>query len=200
MDIQWKYRIIDDFFPDDIFAELAALPVDHVKPRQVIRYQHIVEDNKVTQYSLLDRALVKRIHTLYYDRMLQVLKELAPEKVDRVDRSSLYIAIMGKDTKKGPHIDLTQKLLTVIVYVSPEKNNATVLHNTKDGADAYPIEWKPNRALVYSDTKDGWHSYKTDGIANRLTVIYTLQGTPPEYEYSKEHNRRRDRPVFVGTH
>ena len=172
----YEHRIIDEFLAEDIFAELCSLSVNHVEPTKVKDYHHIVSlDKTIKRCELLDRELVERIHNTHHCGMMQLLKELAPEKVELYDHSDIHVVITGKKKKFLIHVDRPQKMLTAVVYLSPEKNKGTMLYSTKAGADVYEVEWKQNRALIIS-TKENvtWHSYEGDGISNRLTLVYNL--------------------------
>jgi len=174
----WKHKLIDDFLPADVFTKLAALPIKKIADHELKRYDHVITNDQVIRNDLLDKEVIERIHQTYHHRMMQWLEEMAPETVELVGSSNFCVTIMGRNTLKRIHRDTPKKLLNALVYVAPEKNNATVLYNTEDGADANPLEWKQNRALVWANGKDTWHSYKTDGISNRLTVVYALNRHP----------------------
>ncbi len=172
----YEHRIIDDFLAEDIFVELCSLSAQ-CDPTKRKSYRHKVSlDGTMTQGGVFHKELVKRIHNTHHHGMMHLLKELAPEKVELYDHSSIEFIIVGKNKKWPIHDDTPQKILSVVVYLSPEKNKGTILYSTKAGADAYEVEWKQNRALIFS-RKEGitWHSYEGDGISNRLVLVYNLQ-------------------------
>ena len=118
---------------------------------------------------------IKTIYEKHHDYMLECLKELAPEKLKNYSFTELNVVNTGKDVSFPIHADTKDKLLSVVVYIAPEKNEGTYLFETKDGKNPQVIEWKINRAFIFSRTDDTWHSYKGDGISNRLTLVYNLR-------------------------
>lgn len=172
----WDHRLIDNFWSDDIYAELSALRTKNVDPNEVARYNHIIKDGLVVKADLISEDLVWKIHRLYHPRMMQWLEELAPEKVSQVESSDICVTVFGTKMSKRIHCDKPFKLLTTIVYMAPENDNATVLYDTEDGGNPYTIEWKQNRALVYANIKDSWHGYTCAGQRPRYTILYALRG------------------------
>jgi hypothetical protein len=118
---------------------------------------------------------IKNIHEKHHDYMLECLKELAPEKLNNYSFTELNVVNTGKDVSFPIHADTKDKLLSVVVYIAPEKNEGTYLYETKDGKNPQVIEWKTNKAFIFSRTDDTWHSYRGDGISNRLTLVYNLR-------------------------
>lgn len=118
---------------------------------------------------------VKNIHETYHDYMLECLEELASEKLQNYSFTELNVVNTGKDVSFPIHADTKDKLLSVVVYIAPEKNEGTYLYETIDGKNPQVIEWKTNKAFIFSRTDDTWHSYKSDGISNRLTLVYNLR-------------------------
>ncbi len=188
MSITWPYKVIDDFFTEDIYAELSKWNGTECDPKLVIRHEHIVKGGQVIRADVLDEKFVAKVHKLYHPRMMQWLEEMIPEKVKQVYTSHLCITIFGMDLKKRIHKDFPSKLLTVLTYMHPEQDNGTVLYNNRFMDGEYQVKWKQNRALVYPNVEDSWHSYKCKGEQPRYTVHYSLQ--------SNADNTRARRPTI----
>lgn len=185
----FEHRIIDNFFSEDVFVDLCSISTDHLGPTDKEIYSASVSlDGTIKNYqradgkrrNLLSKELVQRIHNDRHSDMMDLLKELAPEKVKFYHHSTYNIIMSGKDFKYPIHDDSRKKLLTVVVYVTPEKNKGTLLHSSETGENTYEVEWKQNRALIFS-RKDNvtWHSVKGDGISNRLILSYNLKSKQP---------------------
>ena len=154
----WPHRVIDDFLDEDVFAELSATPTDHVGPTQ----------RELTTTTASEGP--------QHDVMMQLLEELAPEKVKLYNHSDMHILICGKDYKYKIHDDVPEKILSGVVYLAPEKNRGTLLYSSKDGDDRTEVEWKQNRALIFSrEERKTWHSVEGDGINTRLVLVYNLR-------------------------
>ncbi len=180
-----EHRIIDDFFTEDVFVELCSLSTDHLGPTDKEIYSASVSlDGTIKQYqrtahnrrNLLDGKLARKIHNTTHSDMMHLLEELAPEKVKLYDHSKINVIMSGKDFNYPIHNDSRKKLLTIIVYVSPEKNKGTLLYSSESGEDRYEVEWKQNRAFIFSRKENGiWHSVEGDGVSNRLIISYNLK-------------------------
>jgi hypothetical protein len=69
-----------------------------------------------------------------------------------------------------PHDDVSRKIITFIVYLSPENNIGTILHSIESEDDVQKIvEWKPNSSILFCPEKDvTWHSFKA---SDKLRVV-----------------------------
>lgn len=69
-----------------------------------------------------------------------------------------------------PHDDVTRKIVTFVVYLSPENNIGTILHSFESEDDVQKIvEWKPNSSILFCPEKNvTWHSFKA---SNKVRVV-----------------------------
>jgi len=123
------------------------------------------------------KAELFEIYTEYQPLMLALLGDLAPEKVSKVTFTELNIVCTGKDYKFGIHNDTEDKLLSVVIYVSPEINEGTWLYDTCKGENPRQVPWEVNKAFIFSRNEESWHSYRSDGKTNRIALVYNLRGT-----------------------
>ena len=65
--------------------------------------------------------------------------------------------------------------MSVVIYISPEKNFGTFLYNNKEGDECFEIEWKPNKAFIFSRNDNSWHSYKSNNEYGRLALVYNIK-------------------------
>jgi hypothetical protein len=186
-----KFIVKDNFLSKNHFDRISKISFD-TKPNELHVLKHKIYSNgkieisgftanqdfkNVDNNNQLGLSIddVKNIHEKHHDYMLECLKELAPEKLKNYIFTELNVVNTGKDVSFPIHADTKDKLLSVVVYIAPEKNEGTYLYQTKDGKNPQVIEWKTNRAFIFSRTDDTWHSYKGDGISNRLTLVYNLR-------------------------
>jgi len=124
----------------------------------------------------LSVADVLDIHKTYHNDMIYYLTELAPDKVSKYKFTELNVVSTGKDYKFRIHNDTYDKLLSVVIYISPDDNKGTILYSTESGDNPKEIVWVPNRAFIFSRNNTTWHSYESDKINSRLTLVYNLRG------------------------
>ena len=178
-----KFIVKDNFLSKNHFDRISKISFD-TKPNEWHILKHKIYSNgkieilgNVDNKNQLGLSIddIKNIHEKHHDYMLECLKELAPEKLQNYSFTELNVVNTGKDVSFPIHSDTIDKLLSVVVYIAPEKNEGTYLYETKDGKNPQLIEWKTNKAFIFSRTDDTWHSYKGDGISNRLTLVYNLR-------------------------
>jgi len=178
-----KFIVKENFLNKNHFDSISKISFDtqpnewHILKHKIYsngKIEILNNQNSKTQLGLsIDD--IQNIHETYHDYMLQCLQELAPEKLQNYSFTELNVVNTGKDISFPIHADTKDKLLSVVVYIAPEKNEGTYLYETKDGKNPQVIEWKTNKAFIFSRTDDTWHSYKGDGINNRLTLVYNLR-------------------------
>lgn len=199
----WKHVIIDDFLTKEHFDYINKT-FDTVPPMQsrmiksfsgkfiefkgeIAAHTYVVTDKKVSQKTRFkaniktnkfDEKIIKDIYNQYNPKLLELLKELAPEKVKDYNHSILIFTATDKNYKYPIHTDTPDKLLSVVIYLRPEKNVGTILYEDKKGKNPVELEWKQNRALIFSRAENTWHSYQGDGINDRYVLVYNLMSKP----------------------
>jgi hypothetical protein len=164
----FNYIVEDNFFDDHELSEIKL----YFKNNDMINK---LDSNKDIILHF-DNDFKKKIKKKYESKMLEFLKKLYPKKVDFYNYMDFNYAVSGKNFSYPVHNDAISKLLSVVIYISPEKNHGTFLYNSNNKDDLLTeIEWKTNRALIFSRKDKGtWHSYKSNNIENRHTVVMNL--------------------------
>jgi hypothetical protein len=180
-----KYIVKDNFLNEEHFNLIKNISFDTKQDEWDIYKHKIYNDGKIEidflsssnkkGISPLSEENIKNISDTYHDYMINCLKELAPEKLQHYWYTELNVVNNGKDYLFPIHSDSRDKLLSVVIYISPEKNEGTWLYEDKNGKNAKQVDWKTNRAFIFSRTDNTWHSYKADGINNRLALVYNLR-------------------------
>jgi len=193
----WKYEIIDNFFENkdfnEIMREIEKLNLEKIDGNHMFMANNRIykdgsfkfinktfkrNDYKAPTYSnniSFSRELITKIHTRYFRILTSKLKEHYPEKLEIYDFSDLIISVTGKNKVFPPHYDHWEKILSVVIYLCPEKSIGTKLLISKNDKNSVEIEWKTNRALIFARKEDiTWHTYNGDGIQNRICLVYNL--------------------------
>lgn len=175
-----KHIIIDDFLEKNHFDFLSKIEYGKVPEDGVTVFLNSVQDGKVLKNSgKIPEGLLLELDRTYTPRLLESLKELAPRKVAQVKHAEISIIVTGKNSRWHIHTDVPTKLLSGVVYLSPEKNTGTRLYNSKTnsfkGTDRTEVEWKQNRAFLFSRNPNSWHNYKSNGISDRMVLVYNLR-------------------------
>ena len=168
--------IVDNFLDRKDFDQLCRLKFDDVKNGTKVYHNEIDKNDKI-KISCLDKDLITRLHKNYHKKATDILRKLCPQKLDLYEYSDFTIIITHKNFEYPFHDDTPNKILSGVIYLSPEKNAGTMfsLGTNKENSIKHSVEWKPNRAVFFSrKEKETWHSYKGDGISNRIALVYNL--------------------------
>ena len=66
------------------------------------------------------------INKNYFLKAMNILKEICPEKTGLYDYSDFTIIKTKKNSKIPIHDETPNKLLSVVIYLHPEKNSGTI--------------------------------------------------------------------------
>tara|TARA_B100000963_G_scaffold106767_1_gene92758 strand:- start:4128 stop:4766 length:639 start_codon:yes stop_codon:yes gene_type:complete len=172
--LNYEIKIIDDFLEKDDFTDLCNINIEK-DIKEGFKVYHNEIDESGIRTSSIDKNLLTRIHKNCHQKAIEVLKELYPEKQKLYDYSDFTLIVTSKNSKFPIHDDTPNKILSGVIYLSPEKNSGTVFYNDKNGKENSNIEWRQNRAVFFSrKERETWHSYQGDGKSNRIALVYNL--------------------------
>jgi hypothetical protein len=121
---------------------------------------------------------VRAMHKKYHPIVLNILKDLNPNKIDLYEYSEFHIIETGAKYIFPIHDDTPNKLLSGVVYLTPRDNLGTFFYKNKNGDKKKEIKWEQNRAVFFSRLeRKSWHSFQGDGKSNRLALVYNLMTT-----------------------
>ena len=170
-----KYKIIDNFLNDHFLDYLLSLELRQVRNDDIFNHHNQIYKNGEIKVTCFDKKKLLDLHNSCHEKAMNILKELAPEKVDLYEYTDFNIIVTGKDYTFPIHRDHINKLLSGVIYLMPDKNTGTIIYDDKLGNNPREIEWKKNRGLFFSRTeKTSWHNYKGDGKNNRIVLVYNL--------------------------
>ena len=171
----FKHDVFDNFLSNEHFRKLSTLNLKNINDNEISVYHNRYYKNGKIVETCLEKNFISELQEQYHLKAIDILKKYSSNKVDLYDYSEFHIVEIGKNFSFPIHRDTPNKLLSGVIYLSPEKNNGTFLFSDKKGNNAKEIKWKQNRALFFSRSEnDSWHSYKADKQSNRLTLIYNL--------------------------
>ncbi len=147
----WPYIVVDNYFsPGDFsliknFAKKAYQGTNIKKDTRNL----IVAPKEITN---LDR----NDYWKFYDALNT---ERFPHV--QVDRELNFLVPQPDKTYEYPiHDEHPDKLLSIVVYISPNQGSGTQIYR-EDKTFFNEPEWKPNRAFIFSGIKGKtWHGYK----------------------------------------
>jgi len=172
--LKYKIKIIDDFLSNEDYEELCNLKINKNLEKGFIVYHNEINEKEIIT-SAIDESLLQKLHRNYHDKAINILKDLCPEKLPLYDYSDFTVIVTSKNSKFPIHDDTPNKILSGVIYLTPEKNSGTTFYNDKTGSDKTEMQWKKNRAVFFSrKERETWHSYKGDNENNRIALVYNL--------------------------
>ena len=169
----FEHKIIENFLNEQDFSELNSLKLVDVKDNENKIYNNRIFKDGNIESSCISNETIKRLHNNYHSKAINLLKIYAPGKENLYEYSDFHIVTAGKDHSFPIHTDTLNKLLSGVIYLSPDINNGTILYSM-DKKHKLNVEWKKNRALFFSRSDKTLHSYGSDGKSKRVTLIYNL--------------------------
>ena len=110
----------------------------------------IHKNGTVINQGIFDKIFLKNFHEKYTPQALKILEEINYQKLQTFEYSSLSIIQTGKNYKFPIHQDTIKKILSGVIYLSPEINLGTIFYDDKKGKNKKVKEWRVNRAVFFS--------------------------------------------------
>ncbi len=173
--VPFPHLVIDDFFTDEEFNEIKRHEAV-VKDKEIKIAHSLIRKNGEVKSDTFNKEFLTGINDKYLPPLQAMLGALSKKKTALYEYSDFHLISTGAHYEHAIHDDIPKKLLSVVIYINPEQNNGTFIHDGRYSPDPVgEIEWKQNRAFVFSrlDRKT-WHSYSANKLDNRFCVIYNL--------------------------
>ena len=170
-----KIEIIDDFLSIEDLKKLQSLDLGKTPDKQMNVYvKKIDEKNNISGTGMEDATALK-LQQNYHLKAFQLLKQLNPEKAELYEYSEFGITDTGTNYNFPIHNDTPNKLLSGVIFLSPDKSEGTKFYKNKKGEGENSIEWKVNRGVFFSRMENlSWHSFNNGDNGTRRVLIYNL--------------------------
>jgi len=183
--IPWSHVLLDNFLNGDTLEDVLewweTVPKNSRWEGTVFRQAFDKEGNFIDLWftqsfikKLTDVMEPELVKTIYNEISFKVrsVGTLLEAELDDEDAFVIDFQYINKNTAYPFHIDASDKLLTLITFIHPEKNLGTLVGNSKNAYETgYKYtEWKPNRALVFKPDDTTWHAFRSDGRNRRMTL------------------------------
>lgn len=171
----WPHAIIDDFLPADDFQ--------------------IIKDYVLSRYdlnSVREAIIENHTQTVIYNILAPKVLELKDKYLEQLNYGSKEIPARSKPlielricppgfVYKKIHCDAVEKIMSTVLYITPEQSNGTELYGTRDVESLSDIvTWRENRALIFVGQNNPliqgtWHNYRNTTNLARATANLILQ-------------------------
>ena len=189
-----KIEIIDDFLDKEDLNSLQNLKLKNTPDGKMNVYvKKIDKADKISGSGIEDETALK-FQKNYHDKAMKLLKKLNSEKADLYEYSEFGITDTGTNYNFPIHNDTPNKLLSGVIFLSPEKSEGTKFYKNKKGDGENSIEWKVNRGVFFSRLENhSWHSFNNGENGVRRVLIYNLM----TYDVKRVCEIERVNPIFV---
>ena len=162
----WPHIIIDDFLPEEEFIRLSNHCQRSFKnlPEKI----HYAHGEQVQRWHL-------NYDPIAHHDMTQYLKFFNHREYSKL-RSIVHYVNTKANFTHPMHTDAPYKILSSILYLSPEVNNGTNLFKSERGFynEMVAVKWKPNRMLIFAGQDNvTWHDYTSNEV-DRYTFNHYL--------------------------
>jgi hypothetical protein len=195
----FTYKVIDNFLHKDDFDVVCSIKEKEnlLKTERITDHNIIDKNGNVTASGWLEAEFIKKLYNNYHNRAIQLLNELAPEKIKLIDYTFIENVQVGSHHVRRIHRDGEKNLLGIVIYIKPKINKGTFIYDYKvvgnegklptrfDKKNSIEIEWKPNRAFVFSRSKESLHSFEGNNENTRFTLYYGFQRKMAESQASR---------------
>jgi hypothetical protein len=170
----WEYKVIDDFFPKEIFEQIrdSVSCLGNLVKDNEYKLIFINEAEKFGVNSMAIENIISATDDIL-DNLDSILKDF---NFSNESNAGYYcmpkFGVTGRNFEYPIHEDSNHKVILFVIYLDPIEEQGTILYETgnKNSPVKY-IDWKPNRAFVMCpQDKNTWHNWKNTGSEHRITL------------------------------
>mgnify|MGYP001371006605 CR=1 FL=1 len=172
------------------FKEVLEHPVPHIRIENVFSEETLEIFNEILSGELIHTT--NQAYELYYPVGNYAGKILDTYNKEVFDRrfelaESLGTALPNGTHKqrgtiqgyKGPntykkHLDTDKKIMTSVVYLSPQENVGTKFYENGNGDGMYEDPWKVNCGYIFCRSENSWHNYENPQTNIRWVAMYNI--------------------------
>ena len=173
-----KLEIIDNFLSKEDLNQLQSLKLKETEDGKMNVYvKKVNREGKVSGTGMTEETALE-LQKNYHSKAMEILQRLSPEKASLYEYSEFGITDTGTNYNFPIHNDTPNKLLSGVVFLSPEKSEGTKFYKNKKGEGLNSIDWKINRSVFFSRHEDlSWHSFNNGKNGVRRVLVYNLMTT-----------------------
>ena len=144
-----KLEIIDNFLSKEDLNQLQSLKLKETEDGKMNVYvKKVNREGKVSGTGMTEETALE-LQKNYHSKAMEILQRLYPEKASLYEYSEFGITDTGTNYNFPIHNDTPNKLLSGVVFLSPEKSEGTKFYKNKKGEGLNSINWKINRSVFF---------------------------------------------------
>jgi hypothetical protein len=178
MTYKWnrKYYIEDEYLKPKDFSWCVNYFKNNTTFADKNQKKILISKNKIYTNGKIecDKEHMKSIYDNINHKAIRYLKQLAPDRIDKVNYTEMNFVRLNSKNDFHIHPDIHQKLCSIVIYIAPRQSTGTFLYKNQKGDSPYEVTWKQNRALIFCRHDDTWHSYKNPHNEPRDCLVYNL--------------------------
>jgi hypothetical protein len=198
----WRHIVLEDFLLPEHFTRLREiakaiqkdslnLKNDQKKDKILLSTIYDKDGNQITEYYLkYDRDRDRSIQDLnkffdvsdldfyntYYDEVVSIMTflDMDSSRYEKIERIHFDVQTVVPDYVHKVHSDRSVKLISIVIYLDPEDNVGTLLHETEDSV-GIENPWVLNGGTAFIPSgKNSLHSFRSNGLTYRTTFNINL--------------------------
>jgi hypothetical protein len=195
----WRHIVLEDFLLPEHFTRLReiakASQEDFLKLKNNPKKDKIVlstiydkDGNQITENFLRSNTPFRSVQNLnkffdvsdldfyntYYDEVLSIMTFLDNSRYEKIKRIHFDVQTIGPDYVHKVHSDMSVKLVSIVIYLDPEDNVGTLLHETEDSV-GIENPWVLNGGTAFIPSgSNSLHSFRSNNLTYRTTFNINL--------------------------
>ena len=175
------------------FKEVLEHPVPHIRIENVFSEETLESFNEMLSGELIHNKT--HAYELYYPAggisqpiIIETYKEIFDRRFELAESLGSALPTGTHNQRgmiqgyKGPnayrlHLDTDKKIMTSVVYLSPQENVGTKFYENGKGDGMYEDPWKVNCGYIFCRSENSWHNYENPQSNIRWVAMYNITNT-----------------------
>ena len=171
------------------YKEVLTHPVPHIRVENVFTEEQLLELQSAISGEIVQRKT--KAYDLWYPAIptsvliVDAYKEVYKNRYDIAETLGATLP-EGRHQERGTtqgfrgpdrynlHLDTPQKMITSVVYLSPEQNTGTLFYENGKGEGEYEDPWKVNCGYIFCRSENSWHTYENKQDNIRWVAMYNI--------------------------
>ena len=171
----WPHQIVSDILDLTVFDK-----IDQQCQKLLLSNQKLlISPNDFEKYHLDLKNEVDSISTDILCNFESIIKQYPyHRKYSETPQIDTHISVVPPlPYKHVIHDESANKILSIILYVTPISNKGTLMYTADDeNTLVKTVPWKQNSAFVFCGREQStWHSFESDETNNRITLNFFIK-------------------------
>jgi hypothetical protein len=171
----WPHQIVSDLLDTSLFNEVDQ----QCQKLLLLKQKSLIYPNDFEKYNLDLKDKVDSLSTDILFNFEPIIKQYPyHRRYSQKPEIDTHISVVRPlPYKHVIHDESADKILSIILYVTPTLNKGTLMYNENDEKTLIKtVPWKQNSAFIFCGRDQStWHSFESDETNNRVTLNFFIK-------------------------